>query len=217
MKRFALLFALSSLAACSGQPRAVVPHEQPHATRVNAAYVVDHGRHTGIALAAAKIEAALPDLNAPARPAAFYEFGWGDAGYYQAAETGVGLALHALFWPSEATMHVVPVPTTPDRYFTGEVVEACLTQSQLDALVDFVAGSFRESADEGLIPSAPGRYRDSRFYEARGRYHLFNTSNHWTAKGLQSAGFDLSSRFKLTSTPVMRYIRQAASPCAASG
>ena len=52
-----------------------------------------------------------------------------------------------------------------------------------------------------------GLYGDSQFYKGVGDYHLMNTCNKWTAKGLESAGMDISPTFKLSAGSVMDYIR----------
>ncbi|MFC3606365.1 DUF2459 domain-containing protein [Stutzerimonas tarimensis] len=213
MKPAILLLTLSMTAACNGKPEAVVPGGSAAAPALHRAYVVDHGRHSGVAIAASAVQAAIPTLEAQTAAPAYFEFGWGDAGYYPAEKGGLRLAVNALFRPSEATLHVMSLPMEPSRYFAGEVVEVCLSEPQLKALIAFVGASFRYDAEGRPIPSATGRYPISQFYEARGRYHLFNTSNDWTARALESAGFERSPRFRLTSTPVMRLVREQAQPC----
>ncbi|MGF1760774.1 DUF2459 domain-containing protein, partial [Photobacterium sagamiensis] len=44
------------------------------------------------------------------------------------------------------------------------------------------------------------------FYKGVGDYHLMNTCNQWTAKGLKSTGMDISPTFKLTAGSVMKYV-----------
>ena len=48
-----------------------------------------------------------------------------------------------------------------------------------------------------------GIYGDSQFYKAKGEFHIFNTCNKWTAKGLESAGMNISTTFKLTASSIM--------------
>ena len=52
----------------------------------------------------------------------------------------------------------------------------------------------------------PGIYGNSQFYKAKGDFHIFNTCNKWTAKGLESAGMKISTTFKLTAGSIMNYL-----------
>ena len=65
------------------------------------------------------------------------------------------------------------------------------------------------------MPLSKGIYGDSQFYEGTGRYSMLNTCNVWTAKGLNSAGFDISPMFNLTAGSVMNYLEntQPADAC----
>lgn len=46
----------------------------------------------------------LPDLEKRFGSVPFLEFGWGDKGFYQAETISAGLALQAMFWPTDAVM-----------------------------------------------------------------------------------------------------------------
>ncbi len=54
---------------------------------------------------------------------------------------------------------------------------------------------------------ARGLYQDSRFYPARGRFHLFNTCNTWTARMLTAAGAGVSPSGVTTAEDLMRRLR----------
>ncbi|MFO7315144.1 DUF2459 domain-containing protein, partial [Rhodothermus marinus] len=62
----------------------------------------------------------------------------------------------------------------------------------------------------------PGLYgRESFFYAAHGRYHLFNNCNHWVARALRAAGLPVHPGRTLTIRDLWRQIEplsQAASP-----
>jgi hypothetical protein len=58
--------------------------------------------------------------------------------------------------------------------------------------------------DKGqIVKLTKGIYVDSQFYKGVGDYYLMNTCNKWTAKGLKSAGMDISTHFKLSASSVM--------------
>jgi hypothetical protein len=64
-----------------------------------------------------------------------------------------------------------------------------VTRSRYAELVRFVRASVGPLDDAGAVVLASDKsYGDrDRFYRARGRYHLFNTSNQWTGRGLKRA------------------------------
>ena len=47
---------------------------------------------------------------------------------------------------------------------------------------------------------------DSHFYKGEGHYYLMNTCNNWTARGLKSAGLNISPTFKLTAGSIMGFL-----------
>jgi uncharacterized protein (TIGR02117 family) len=194
--------------ACASDPAAVQRAEAIPPDAPVAVYVVGHGWHTGLVVAAGDIQARLPALKARFGDVPYVEFGWGDKAFYQAEEITAGMVIKATLWPTAAVVHAVAVPVNPDAYFLhSEVHGLCLSSAGYDALLRFVAGSFRPSEAGGLAPLGRGLYGDSQFYEAVGDYTLFNTCNTWTAKGLKSAGFDIDPASKATASSVMRYLR----------
>ena len=64
----------------------------------------------------------------------------------------------------------------------------------------------------GVFAGRGGLYGDSSFYDAVGTYSLFNTCNTWTARGLQSAGFDIGTAFKARAASVMKFLRRLVRP-----
>lgn len=173
-------------------------------------YVVDHGWHTGIIMPAKRLNSLLPALKMRFGDADFYEIGWGDKGFYQTKDVTAMLSLQAFFNSSGAVMHVAAV-RDPEKYFLkSQVTKLCMADAQLAGLEQFVMSSFARDANGLLIPQMKGLYGNSQFFEGVGQYHLFNTCNHWSAKGLSSAGMDITPAFKLTSGSVMRAIEMSA-------
>jgi len=59
------------------------------------------------------------------------------------------------------------------------------------AMVDFIHGSI-ERRDEARVPAiGPGLSSVSRFYPAKGNFHLLYTCNTWTARALRDGGLDI--------------------------
>ena len=208
MKILSTLLLSLALAACSGKPYAVKLDKQEAAPGPNRLYIVNHGWHTGVAILAADIVDDLPSLKERFGDAAYLEFGWGDEGFYQAKEVSSGLALRAIFWPTDTVMHVVSVPKTPPLYFTNsETLLVCLTEQAYRSLIEFVKRSFYRDASGSFVERSYGTYGNSQFYQAVGQYYMMNTCNTWTAKGLQSAGVNISAAFKLTAGSVINAIK----------
>lgn len=215
MRLVGAIFLALAITACSGLPQVVKPEiESSDAIRSNPLFVVSHGWHTGLIIPASYLNQSIPDLKARFGDAAYYEIGWGDKGFYQSQEITTGLTLQAMFWSEGAILHVVAVPDSPSQYFgQSEVVGTCLTNKQISSLATFVANSFAHDARGQVVRLKQGIYGNSQFYDGEGRYYLLNTCNKWTAKGLQSAGVDISPSLSLTSASVMSVIRKLRQQC----
>ena len=173
----------------------------------NEVYVVNHGWHTGFVVPASEIQHVIPELKKRFGNAPYIEFGWGDNEFYQAKEITSGITLKAIFLPTDSVVHAVAVPPKADEYFKhSEVEKFCLGDSELNSLVEFISSSFYRDESGIILKLNHGIYGDSQFYKAKGDFHIFNTCNKWTAKGLKSAGMDISTTFKLTAGSIMNYL-----------
>jgi len=203
-----LIFGLFGFYGCAAKPYAMTGQPLNSATGSNEVYVVSHGWHTGIVVPANDIQTRLPLLKDRFGDVGHLEFGWGDKGFYQAGQITVGLTLRAVFWPTESVMHVVAVPMNPVDYFSdSQVKKLCISNDALSSLNRFIVSSFYRGSDstgEGAVSVLKkGIYGNSQFYKGVGNFYLMNTCNKWTAKGLRSAGFNISPTFKLTADSVM--------------
>jgi hypothetical protein len=69
-------------------------------------------------------------------------------------------------------------------------------------LLDAIVSDF--SLDQGrAIELAPGRDKDSRFFQSKGNYHLFYTCNNWTADVIEQADYPINHRWSFFSDSVM--------------
>lgn len=123
--------------------------------------------------------------------ARYVAVGWGSRGFYVETPTWGDLKIatlcEALFTPSESVLHVE---------YLGEITpgptmqEVLVTREQYRELAAFVQSTIGKTDEQGAAQLAtevsygPG----DRFYLARGRYHMFNTCNQWTGRGLARAG-----------------------------
>ena len=196
------------LTACSSKPYAVEHIELPATTEQEEIYIVNHGWHTGIVVPAKKIQNQLPKLRERFGHVPYIEFGWGDKDYYQAKEITTGLTLNAILWPTESVIHAVAVPKKADKYFKNSVVEILfLSGSEYSSLIRFISESFYKDEHGEILELKGGIYGNSQFYKGVGNFYFMNTCNKWTAKGLKSAGMDISPTFKLTADGIMDYVK----------
>ncbi|WP_255105253.1 MULTISPECIES: TIGR02117 family protein [unclassified Synechococcus] len=215
MKLAGLILAALAVSSCSEKPYAVKPTvSSPDAIRSHQTFVVRHGWHTGLVIPAGRLNQAIPGLKEHFGDAAYYEIGWGDKEFYQSGEVSIDLTLQAIFLSKGAVMHMVAIPGSPSEFLgASEVVSTCLTDQQVTSLIAFVANSFARDHQGRIVRLNRGLYGNSQFYEGEGRFSLLHTCNNWTAKGLQSAGINVSSSFSQTPTKVMSAIRELRQQC----
>ncbi len=140
-------------------------------------------------------------FSADVRRDEYVAIGWGNRRFFvetpRWADFKISAALGALFWPSESVLHVEYMTTaTPGS--TLHAVE--LSPEQYRELADFVESTIARSGAVKGIPNSPSGktpaklattvsyHARDRFYGSTGRYHLFNTCNQWTGRGLKRAG-----------------------------
>lgn len=123
----------------------------------------------------------------------WYGFGWGDSDFFlntpYAADVKPGILLKALFLPSRPVLAVQYSDSAPRK--STSVVSIPAQPSSIEAAAAYIESWFLSSAD-GLQkvtaylihPSYTGYV----FYESRGRYSIFFTSNNWVNKALKKAG-----------------------------
>ncbi|MGJ8640448.1 MAG: TIGR02117 family protein [Opitutaceae bacterium] len=171
--------------------------------------VVSHGWHSGIVIESKEIVDLIPELGERFADSQYLEFGWGDSGFYQANEITTRLTLRAVFWPTDTVVHVVSFDADPVKYFlNSEVLNISMGAGEYDSMLDFISSSFAKNESGNVMPMKNGIYGDSQFYEGVGSYFLFNTCNKWTAKALYSGGVEVSPLLKLTSSSVMKTVRE---------
>lgn len=194
------------LAACAAPPAPALPNSGATAHTV---YVVSNGWHTGIVVPYGDVRASGRVPEAADFPGAlFLEFGWGDREYYPSPRPTLGMGLRALLTPSPAVMHVAPLSRPPaEAYPAAEVLSVPVGAGALERLIAGIGADFERPAGGAAAAVAPGLYRDSRFYAARGEFHLFNTCNTWAARMLEVAVPGLSSSGVITADELMGRLR----------
>ncbi len=199
------LFLCMGISGCATLPRAVEPIKSPFlGKKEKEFYIINHGWHTGLAIAAKDLNKVVPELSVRFPDSSYYEIGWGDSGFYQSNRITVRLTLQAMFWSRGSVLHVVGFSSNPAVQFkNSEVIALKTDEENYRNILRFVALSFKRNGKGEIIYENLGIYGDSQFYTAIGKYHIMNTCNKWTAKALYSAGYEIFPMFKLTSSSVM--------------
>ncbi len=201
-----LLFAalILMLSACAGK------RLDNYAEQIDSydqlAYVIDHGIHTAVVVDAKPLSAKLGLSDSLFSRFKYIEIGRGDAGFYQVEEETVSVTLKALFLSTPAVLHLSAYNKLPAKKFPlSKTVEIKLSQSAMEKLLDAIVSDF--SLDQGrAIELAPGRDKDSRFFQSKGSYHLFYTCNNWTADVIEQADYPISHRWSFFSDSVMKQL-----------
>ncbi|MGD8912517.1 MAG: TIGR02117 family protein [Candidatus Thiodiazotropha sp.] len=204
-----ILITTLTISGCSDNPKILNYMEKYTGHGHNEVYVVSHAWHTGFVIQSSKVYEVIPSLEKRFGNSANIEFGWGDRKFYQAKEITTGLAIRAIFWPTETVVHAVAVPENVRGYFANSQIELlCLNHNELSSLVKFISNSFSKNRWGEVELLAKGIYGDSQFYKGAGDYHMLNTCNEWTAKGLKSIGMDILPVTKVTAESVMTYLNE---------
>lgn len=117
----------------------------------------------------------------------YLSFGWGDKEFYIKTPTwddlNAGVVLKAVFIPGASAIH-----TTYYRQVSADWVPVHLCDTQLAHLTQYIHQTFERDSQKRIIEIPHSGYsRDDRFFEAHGRYSLFNTCNDWVNRGLKRA------------------------------
>ncbi|MGJ7490373.1 TIGR02117 family protein [Variovorax sp. ZT4R33] len=161
------------------------------------AWVLSNGVHTDLVfpIRSATIDwlQLFPHADFKAVPpdAEFIAIGWGDREFYLNTPTRGDLtaarAFGALLGGNRALMHVTYLQRAQLRRGAYKLP---LSQAQYAQLVGYVRASLPAGR---AAPIAGAHYgNDDAFYEAEGGYHLFETCNTWTGRGLRQAGVTVS-------------------------
>jgi len=175
----------------------------------NEIFIVSHGWHTGFVVPLKAVKEKIPELENRFRRTQLLEIGWGEKDFYQSNDFSLTSAASAILWPTDSVMHVVSIPKKVEKFFpNSKVVKICLREKQFSSLILFISNGFFRDKNGNIEELQKGLYGNSQFYKGVDDFHLMNTCNIWVAKGLQSAGLEISTTYKLTASSVMDYLTE---------
>lgn len=121
----------------------------------------------------------------------YLAMGWGDKGFYletpEWSDLKASVAFNAMFGLGASAMHAT--------YYRGmEEDESCkkimIGKDQYARLITYLDDSFQKKEGDHYLPiKTHANYgKSDAFYEANGRYNLFNTCNTWANYALKACG-----------------------------
>jgi uncharacterized protein (TIGR02117 family) len=194
---FFLTAAVFILISCASPPKGLFPPRPGEPTKP--VYVVNNGWHASFVVKREDIPVEAWPEKTDFPEAIYLEIGWGDKDYYMTPGFNLWYAFKALFWPTASVLHIVGFSDPLEVFFPeSEIIEIPLSLPGFEQLCKTVHDSYRHDEKAHPIVAGPGLYGESRFYLSNEKYHLFKTSNVWTAKALRSAGVPVRPLFSIT-------------------
>ena len=188
---------------CSGPIEALYPPraDEPY----HSVYVINHNDwHTGIAVKRVDIPAGLWPQQQAFAGLEYVEVGWGDRDYYQAEQPTFWMAVRAALWPTDSVLHVSGFSGPVQRQFPqSEIVEIMISRSGFERLCAFIGESYAKDESGEVLRLGHGLYENSRFYAARGKFHLLKTCNTWIAKAMRAGGCPMTPLYAFTARNLM--------------
>ena len=115
------------------------------------------------------------------------------------------LAVRAALIPTSSVIHIVPFNVHPLKLYGGETylkrIDA--TSAEFSALCHIISSSFKRDKNGNLIKSQVKK-NSSNFFEAKGKYHIFNTCNTWVVRCLKEAGYDVNPAGVITQQQLIK-------------
>ncbi len=112
----------------------------------------------------------------------------------------LGLAITALFYSSKSTLRIEGYNFPIKKHFdiSDAAIELQVNKKEFDKICLFIHNSYKHKFN-GRVSEIEKNYNSKIiFYEAEGKYYIFNTCNTWLAKCLNSAGLKVDDTIILT-------------------
>lgn len=158
-------------------------------------YILTNGVHTDLVVPIKNEikdwsqEIKFDNTKAKDSTAQFIAFGWGDKGFYlntpQWSDLKARTAFNAAFGLGNSAMHATFFNSLTE---SKSCVKIAVSKENYGKLVQYIEAAFQYDANQKPIfieATTYGNY-DS-FYEAKGKYNLFQTCNSWANCGLKAA------------------------------
>ncbi len=159
-------------------------------------FIYSNGVHTDIVMPTVSSQIDWRDVFSPLNTKAkdstlqYVSIGWGDKGFYLNTPTWADLkfstAFKAAFGLSESALHVTYYPTMTESSNCKRVM---ISKDNYQRLIAFIQQTavLTETNKTSYIRTNANYGNTDAFYDAFGKYNLFNTCNTWANSALKSA------------------------------
>ncbi|HEX9756972.1 MAG TPA: DUF2459 domain-containing protein [Nitrospiria bacterium] len=163
-------------------------------------YLLNHNDwHTGIVIQIKEIPTGVFPEKAQFSDFQYLEVGWGDRDYYPMSDPGFWVTLKAGLWPTQSVLHVVGFNGSIENFFPeSEIIEIHLSNKGFENLIGYIDNTFLRKEMGNPVDLGQGLYKNSRFYMAKEKFHLFKTCNVWVAQALRSAGCPITPFYAIS-------------------
>lgn len=126
-------------------------------------------------------------INPSLQSARYISIGWGDKRFFyellEWSDLTFDLAFSSVFLPGESAVHVEYANELNSslKHYKIQIDEAAYLK-----LFEFIKNSFVLESGIPIKIDEFSYYQNDRFFVGVGSYHLFNTCNIWTSRGLES-------------------------------
>lgn len=191
-----ILFFLTfyALAAFSLSRITVNKHAENQAKEVTI-YILTNGVHTDLVVPIKNEikdwsrEIKFENTKAKDSTAIFLAFGWGDKGFYlntpEWSDLKASTAFNAAFGLSSSAIHTTFYKSIKE---SKSCVKITISKQNYQKLVAYIKSGFQHDENQNPIYIEATTYgKNDSFYEANGKYNLFQTCNSWANDGLKFA------------------------------
>lgn len=186
-------------AGCVGPKQGLFP-----ANNSKTVYVIHRGMHAALVVPRAEIPPGAWPSQEFVPESEFIEIGWGDNEGYRLDWT-FRIVARAVFWPTPSVLYMEGFDEPVMDHFAyraREIIEVELSDEGFARMCAYFENSFVLDEEGHPIPVSEN------FYMARGNYHLFQNSNHWTARALRAAGCPITPFYAINANNVMYQTRR---------
>jgi len=164
-----------------------VNNEEENSGKNNSIYLNSNGVHLNIIIPKSQLDSRLLDGLKHFINDNYFSFGWGDKNFYlntpNWSDLSFTTAFKALFLKSSTLIHLTRYSTTK-----GDWVEIAVNQNQLDKINQYIYKTFYfDSLNKKILLNNKAYSYNDDFYEAKGSYSCYKTSNSWINSGLKES------------------------------
>lgn len=190
-----LLFLLIYVLAAFTLSKITVNSDADRQTEEITIYIKTNGVHTDIVVPVKNIikdwsqQIKYENTQAKDSTAQYLAFGWGDKGFYldtpEWSDLKASTAFNAAFGLGNSAMHTTFYKNIKE---SKDCVKVMISKENYQKLTDYIESSFQfDTTRNPMFITATTYGKNDSFYEAKGKYSLFQTCNSWANGALKAS------------------------------